>query len=110
MTAELFIDWLKVFDRQMRLGGRNVILLVDNAASHSKADLRLTNVRLHHLPPNTTAHIQPMDADIIKAFKVHYRKLLVKHYVDCAEDDRDQTVNLREALHMVKTAWDSVTC
>ena len=110
MTAELFIDWLKVFDRQMRLAGRNVILLVDNAASHSQGDLQLTNVRLHHLPPNTTAHIQPMDAGIIKAFKAHYRKLLVKHYIDCAEDDRDQTVNLREALHMVKTAWDSVTC
>ena len=51
-----------------------------------------------------------MDAGIIKAFKAHYRKLLVKHCIDCAEDDRDQTVNLRKAIHMVKTAWDSVTC
>jgi hypothetical protein len=62
MTADLFKEWLKDFDRQMRLVSRKVILLVDNAASHTKGDLHLSNVKLHFLPPNTTAHIQPMDA------------------------------------------------
>ena len=36
MTSDLFQDWLKDFDRQMR---RKVILLVDNAASHNQGDL-----------------------------------------------------------------------
>ena len=67
------------------------------------------NVRLHYLPPNTTAHIQPMDAGIIEAFKAQYRKHLVKYYIDCAEANRDQNVDLREALPSVKIAWDSVT-
>lgn len=84
-----------------------MILLVDNAASHTQGDLQLRNVKLHFLPPNTTGHIQPMDAGIIKAFKAHYRKQLVAHYIDCAEKNEDQTVNLREALHMVKRAWAS---
>ena len=109
MTAELFIEWLKDFDRQMRLVTRKVILLVDNAASHTAGDLLLTNVKLHFLPPNTTAHIQPMDAGIIKAFKAHYRKQLVAHYIECAEKNENQTVNLREALHMVKVAWERVS-
>ena len=81
MTSELFQDWLKDFDRQMRLARRKVILLVDNAASYNQGDLQLRNVTLHFLPPNTTAHIQPMDAGIIKAFKAHHRKQLVQHYI-----------------------------
>jgi len=32
--------------------------------------LKLTNIRLIYLPPNTTAHLQPMDAGIINNFKV----------------------------------------
>ncbi|XP_061191526.1 tigger transposable element-derived protein 6-like [Saccostrea echinata] len=109
MTSELFQDWIKDFDRQMRLSNRKVILLVDNAASHNQGDLILRNVKLHFLPPNTTAHIQPMDAGIIKAFKAHYRRQLVAHYIDCAEKNKEQTVDLRQALHMVKMAWDCVS-
>ena len=108
MTSELFQDWLKDFDRQMRLARRKVILLVDNAASHNQGDLQLRSVTLHFLPPNTTAHIQPMDAGIIKAFKAHYRKQLVQHYIERVEKNEEQSVNLREALHMVKTPWDRV--
>ena len=71
MTAELFIEWLKDFDRQMSLANRNVILLCDNAASHTQGDLHLRSLKLHFLPPNTTSHIQPMDAGIIKTFLRH---------------------------------------
>ena len=31
---------------------------------------KLTNITLVYLPPNTTAHLQPMDAGIIQNFKV----------------------------------------
>ena len=32
--------------------------------------IRLTNIKLQYLPPNTTAHLQPYDTDIINNFKV----------------------------------------
>lgn len=44
MTSALFQDWLKDFNRQMKDAKRNVILLVDNAASHTARDLQLTTV------------------------------------------------------------------
>lgn len=109
MTADLFMDWLKNFDQTMVGENRKVILLVDNASSHTQGDLELRNVRLYFLPPNTTAHLQPMDAGIIKAFKAHYRKQLVRHYIEAAEENRDQVINLKEALSMVKVAWDNVS-
>ncbi|XP_067650982.1 tigger transposable element-derived protein 6-like [Haliotis asinina] len=108
MTSDMFRDWLRSFDRQMRSRGRHVILLCDNAASHNCANVKLTNVKVHFLPPNTTSHIQPMDAGIIRTFKAHYKKYLVKHFIRCAEDDLPQTLNLREALRFVKTAWSEV--
>lgn len=37
-----------------------------------------------------------MDAGIVKTFKAHYRKLLVKHYINRVEKDEDQSINLRE--------------
>ena len=76
MTTDLFRDWLIEFNLWMKKAERKVILLVDNATSHRVSDLQMSNVCLHFLPPNTTAHIQPMDAGIISSFKTHYRKQL----------------------------------
>ena len=45
----------------------------------------------------------------MKCFKTYYRKQLVKNYIVCAEHNEAQTVNVWQALHMVKTVWDSVS-
>lgn len=109
MTTSVFQDWLVQFDRSMRLAGRKVILLVDNASSHSDNGIILTNTKLQFLPPNTTAHIQPMDAGIIQNFKAHYKKLLCRHFLSCIEDNQKQTLDIKCALAFVKRAWNSVT-
>uniref|UniRef100_U9SNZ5 DDE-1 domain-containing protein n=1 Tax=Rhizophagus irregularis (strain DAOM 181602 / DAOM 197198 / MUCL 43194) TaxID=747089 RepID=U9SNZ5_RHIID len=41
----------------------------------------LTNIKLIYLPPNTTAHLQPMDAGIIHSFKAKYKKEFCKHII-----------------------------
>lgn len=109
MTTVIFQNYLRQLDRDMRLQGRQIILLVDNASSHSTNDLDLTNVEVHYLPPCTTSHIQPLDAGIIRAFKAHYRRQLVSHYIECVEQDTPQTVDLRQALLMVRQGWRAVT-
>jgi len=38
----------------------------------------LSNVKIEFLSPNLTSVIQPMGACIIKAFKYHYKKFLIK--------------------------------
>jgi hypothetical protein len=62
------------------------------------------------LPPNTTSVIQPCDQGIIRAFKANYRFLLSKFCVRNL-DDKDELImpNVKEAIFMIKEAWDNVS-
>ncbi|GBM59130.1 hypothetical protein AVEN_255666-1 [Araneus ventricosus] len=51
---------------------------MNNATSHPD-DLKLKNICLVFLPPNTTSMLQPLDQGIIRSFKVGYRKLFLRH-------------------------------
>ncbi|CAJ0846342.1 8639_t:CDS:1, partial [Entrophospora sp. SA101] len=67
MTMELWNDWLKWFDSQLK---KKSILLIDNCPAHTDGShLGLKNLHVIYLPPNTTSHIQPCDAGIIHNFK-----------------------------------------
>ena len=56
----------------MKKQNRKFLLLVDNAPVHNISNPELlTNITIHYLPSNTTAHLQPADAGIINSFKVY---------------------------------------
>ncbi|CAG8646249.1 8718_t:CDS:2, partial [Diversispora eburnea] len=50
----------------------------------------LTNITVHFLLLNMTAHIQPMDAGIINSFKSKYKKLYCRHLLTQFEKNEDQ--------------------
>jgi hypothetical protein len=75
MQLTIWNDYLKSLNNKMHLENRNILLLVDNAPTHNLMDnLELTNVKLHYLPPNTTAHLQPCDIGIIHSFNFFCNK------------------------------------
>ncbi|KAE9276749.1 hypothetical protein PF008_g29019 [Phytophthora fragariae] len=91
----------------------HILLLVDNASSHSTGDLALTNVRVRKLPPNTTTYLQPMDAGIIAAFKQRYRcKQLewvygkMQRYEDV--DKKAYTADQRRAMEWINEIWQDI--
>jgi hypothetical protein len=83
MRSDIWVSWLKHINEEFRTKKRQVLLLVDNASSHSLNDgetlLQLSNITLKYLPPNTTSHLQPMDAGVIKSFKAKYKHLYCRH-------------------------------
>ena len=71
MQRSIFHSYLVRLNSQMKLANRKILLLLDNASCHDTADVdNLSNVRLHFLPPNTTAVLQPLDQGIIYSLKV----------------------------------------
>jgi hypothetical protein len=51
------------------------------AKTKKKPDIKLTNIEIVYLPPNTTAHLQPMDAGIIHSFKAKYKREFCNHII-----------------------------
>ena len=109
MTSAIFTEWLKKLDKSMGDQGRQIVLLLDNAPCHIP-NIVLKNVSILYLPPNTTAHLQPMDAGIIRNFKLKYRKSLLSHYVRQIDAvGKFQPISMKEALYLVKDLWDVVS-
>ena len=96
MRSDIFGEWLEYINSGFRAQNRKVLLLIDNASSHFNSDARVTDdnlnlshVRVHFLPPNTTAHLQPIDAGIIKNFKAIYKQHYIRHIIHQFETNVD---------------------
>ncbi|EXX53371.1 hypothetical protein RirG_244560 [Rhizophagus irregularis DAOM 197198w] len=91
-----------------------ILLLADNAPTHLLDEtIQLSNIKVYFLPPNTTAHLQPLDAGIINSFKAQYRKLLVANRVetyDLAQKSGSNItpVDILDAITFVSEAWNIV--
>ena len=71
MQVSIWEDYLKKLNLQMHRQQRHILLLIDNAPTRTILEpSQLTNITIHSLSPNTTPHLQPCDAGIIKSFKV----------------------------------------
>ena len=112
MTSDIWREWLKKLDGQMRAKKRQIVMLCDNCAAHSN-DVKLTNVKLVFMPPNTMSLIQPMDQGIITNFRQHYRSLVLRHLMGVMElaeggeraAEFARKLMLLDSLHMQKAAW-----
>ncbi|GBL88989.1 Tigger transposable element-derived protein 6 [Araneus ventricosus] len=111
MTQLVSEDFLRKQDKKMRLQKRRIILFIDNCNPH--LDLKLKNVRVEFFPANCTNQLQPLDLGIIRSFKAHYTKQLVKKSLlflgsgDLQDDSKAKT-NVLEALNLISAAWGSV--
>ena len=74
----------------------------------------LTNIKFLFLPRNTTSRLQPLDAGIIRNFKLMHRKLLLR-FIDSRFNDSKiasqiiEEVHILRAISWLQTAWNSVT-
>ncbi|GBL81922.1 Tigger transposable element-derived protein 6 [Araneus ventricosus] len=111
MTQSVFEDFLRKLDKKMRLQKLKIILFIDNCTPH--LDLKLKNMRVEFVPTNCTSQLQPLDLGIIRSFKAHYRKQLVRKLLlflgsGDLQDASEAKTNVLEALNVISAAWDSV--
>lgn len=119
MTCYYFEKYLCMFNDYAKKKGRHFLLLLDNAPCHP-SNLQLSNVKLEFLMPNTTSECQPLDAGIIKAFKLNYSKLLLKWLVPIIDDEictssanlnaqaQLKQFTVKDALFYISKAWTHI--
>ncbi|XP_071033057.1 tigger transposable element-derived protein 1-like [Parasteatoda tepidariorum] len=98
------------------------LLLLDNAPGHPKdlEDNLLTDfpwLTVQFLPPNTTSLIQPMDQEVIAAFKKLYTRALFRRCFEASQFSSTMTLkkfwkekfDILEAIRIIQKAWSEVT-
>ena len=102
MTSKIFKEYLTKMNLEMVSQGRHILLFLDNASSH--LPLELSNIKLVFIPPNTTSLLQPLDAGIIQAFKLNYRKLVLENLLVNMESCKNsnelvKSINVLDAIN-----------
>ena len=91
------------------------MLFMDNTPCHPESlSERYSTIKVVFLPKNTTSRLQPLDAGIIRNFKLKYRKKLLKFVISRINDnvkatDIIQEVDVLKAISWIKSAWDEVS-
>ncbi|UYV81550.1 hypothetical protein LAZ67_20001513 [Cordylochernes scorpioides] len=109
MTSSIFQEWLLQLNKQLVSEGRRILQLLDNSTSHCVPNDGLNNIKIHFLPPNMTASLQPLDSGIIKSFKAQYRKLQLQKMVELADAHLPTELRLDYAVRYCKMAWESLS-
>lgn len=111
MNSKLFSDWLIDLNKTMQKESRQILLFLDNAPCHP-VDIQLSNINIVFFPPNTTSVVQPLDQGVIRSFKCHYRRMVVKHIIaQCAtaENVNQIVITALDAIQWIHQAWNIVT-
>lgn len=110
MNGLVFQRWLQVFNGKMRDQNRQVVLLLDSAASHVTTGLVLTHVKVAFLAAKGSAKLQPLNGGIVKGFKRRYRHAHLENALGREEQGRRDiyTVNQLEAMEWSKQCWADI--
>ena len=77
MTSEIMDSVLTKINRRMAAANSNILLFMDNPPCHPENFVvSYSNMKVVFLAKNTTPRLQPIDAGVIRSFKVKYRKML----------------------------------
>ncbi len=116
MTREIFSEFMKKFDRKMKLQRRKALVFSDNATSHHVSGLQeeLTNTKLVFFPPNTTSILQPLDQGIIWSWKSFYKNLYLSRLVSKIDTGKNATeisksIDIMDVCRWAASAWERVT-
>nr|CCA25126.1 AlNc14C277G10052 [Albugo laibachii Nc14]CCA25760.1 AlNc14C320G10573 [Albugo laibachii Nc14] len=80
---------------------------MDNAPSHKTDGLKLSNIKIDKLAPNTTAFYQPLDAGIIHAVKTRFRQVRYNYVVNVMVSSTADSykVDILTGMQWATAAW-----
>ena len=103
MTSDILHKLLSQLNSSFKAQNRSKLLFIDSSGCHRDPyDLkgRYSYTKLVFFPANCTSKLQPLDLGIIQNFKVHYRKLLLRHIITMTTD-HDSTTDIAKTLDVL---------
>ena len=109
MDIILFEEWVREIGRCFTKQGRKIVLLVDTCPAHPSIE-NLVSTELIFLVPNTTSKPQPVDQDVIRSLRAHYKRMSIKKLIEAIEKEKPlPKFSIRDAMQMLDLAWGKVT-
>lgn len=104
---QLFAEWIRQLNDDMKTQGRHILLLLDNFSGHMVDDEEFSHVRIKFLPPNTTSRLQPLDTGIIAVVKKSFRTNRMQKAVELDEmgSENPYKGELRGSMELVETGY-----
>lgn len=90
-------------------------LFLGNVTCHQEPNQKtLSGIKLEFLPKNPKSRLQLLDVGIIRAFKLKYRKLLIKYRISRVHENKrvpdiTKAVDISKFIGWFKSAWREVT-
>lgn len=110
MNSTIFAAYLADFNSKLVQQKRKVLLFLDNAPCHPK--IELSNIKFIFFPANTTSGTQPLDAGIIKNFKLKYRTKLINHMLIKTTQEGVEfmlkQINIGHAVKWIEESWKEI--
>lgn len=109
MTGAFFSKFLTGLNSKMCAKNRKILLFLDNCATHPVDVGWLWNARVIFLPANTTGHLQPLDAGIIRNVKFNFQSLPVRRLLaKIVQKYANLKIDLLDAIHFLPMSQDRV--
>ena len=110
MDSELMEEILRTLNRKCTAEDSKILLFIDNAPGHPESFTDcFSHVKIISLPKNTTSKLQPLDARIMKNFKVFYCKQLLQHVLARIKP-RSKASNVKSSVNLLNSiGWEIST-
>lgn len=111
MTGVIFSRWIQRLDFSMAHQKRQILLFLNEVASHVVSHLDLTNVVVFVLPAGASQMLNPITSGVLSTFKKRFRR----HHLRYAIDRQDLTKNLSfdvdvlQAMKWATASWEEIT-
>jgi hypothetical protein len=109
MTTKVFEDYLTQLDRKLGAQNHTVLIFVDQCGTYPKNTTFLSNSEIVFLPANCTSQLQPLDLEIIHAFKCCFRKQLIWKTSHDRWGTAPRCYTDEAAMHLITEAWRLIT-
>lgn len=110
MDSVIFNEWLTKWNNHLKTENRKILLFLDNFSGHKIDETRYENIKIIFFPANCTSKLQPLDQEIIHAFKVKYRTDIARERLQAIEyGSTAPVIDVLSSIYKIKRSWDAVT-